>query len=46
MFLFVNKENQSHLLTIMFARLELIERIVAVLRRVLSLIDLPLIERM
>jgi hypothetical protein len=44
--LFFAKENQNHLLPTMFARLELIERIVILLRRTLSLIDIPLIERM
>ncbi|CAF3394700.1 unnamed protein product [Rotaria sp. Silwood1] len=39
-------ENQSHLLSIMFARLELIDRIVILLRRILSLLEISLIERM
>ncbi|CAF1280597.1 unnamed protein product [Adineta ricciae] len=39
-------ENQSHLHQIMFARLELIERIVTLFRRTLSLVSICLIERM
>ncbi|CAF1424737.1 unnamed protein product [Adineta steineri] len=39
-------ENQSHLLPIMFARLELITRIVLLFRRMLSFLAIPLIERM
>ncbi|UJR36413.1 hypothetical protein I4U23_029136 [Adineta vaga] len=39
-------ENQSHLLSTMFARLELIERILTLFRRVLSLLSIPLVERM
>ncbi|CAF1179222.1 unnamed protein product [Didymodactylos carnosus] len=39
-------ENQSHLLTTMFARLELYQRILNNIRFTLSLLDIPLIERM
>ncbi|CAF4303463.1 unnamed protein product [Adineta steineri] len=39
-------ENQSHLLPIMFARFELITRIVLLFRRILSFLAIPLIERL